>query len=189
MGEGATERGLIVAAAILGVISAIAPVRATVLIPADLGELARDAVAIVRGRVAAVDARWDDNHRTIETIVTVEAEAYLKGAFGPTIQFRIPGGELGRLRTVVVGAPAFSTDEHVVVFLGARGPSIPYVLGFNQGVFRVVRGDADPGWVIAPPPLFPAAATTKVVRGAASRRPMALADFEQRVRALAGGSR
>ena len=39
------------------------PARATVLIPADLGELSRDALAIARGRVAALDAQWTDGSR------------------------------------------------------------------------------------------------------------------------------
>src|SRR5471032_1455956 len=116
-----------------------APASATVIIPADLGELSRDALVIVRGRVAAVDARWTGDRRTIETIVTLEAESYLKGAFGPAMQFTVPGGELGRFRSIVVGAPVFAVDEHVVVFLGARGPSVLHLVGFSQGVFRVVR--------------------------------------------------
>ena len=160
---------------------------ATVLVPADVGELARDAVAIVRGRVVALNARWTDDHRSIDTIVTLEVERYLKGSFGPTLQFRVPGGELGRFRSIVVGAPDFAVDEHVVIFLGARGPSVPYILGFSQGVFRVVSSADQSGLVVTPPPVFPATTgTTRIVRGDASRRPMVLAEFEQRVRALAG---
>src|SRR5262245_60719845 len=45
---------------------------ATVIVPADLGELSHDARAIARGRVVAVDGRWTDDRRTIETIVTLE---------------------------------------------------------------------------------------------------------------------
>ena len=45
------------------------PVRATVVIPADLGELSRDALAIARGRVAALDAQWTEDHGTIVSIV------------------------------------------------------------------------------------------------------------------------
>ena len=114
------------------------PARATVLIPADLGELSRDALAIARGRVAALDAQWTEDRGTIETIVTLEVESYLKGALGSTLRFRVPGGELGRFRSIVVGAPEFAVDQRVVVFLGARGPSVPHVLGLSQGVFRVV---------------------------------------------------
>src|SRR5206468_10087446 len=169
------------------------PLRATVVLPADLGELTRDARAIVRGRVAAVEARWGDDHRSIDTIVTLEVETYLKGAFGSTLLFRVPGGELGRFRSIVVGAPEFSVDDRVVVFLGARGPSVPYVLGLSQGVFRIVRALANSGWLVTPPAILPAGGGTvaagPMVRGDPSRRALPLADFEQRVLALAGGPR
>jgi hypothetical protein len=167
-----------------------ANVRATVLVPADVGELSREAVAIVRGRIVALDARWTDDRRGIDTIVTLEVERYLKGSFGQTLQFRVPGGELGRFRSVFVGAPEFAVDEHVVIFLGARGPTVPYILGFSQGVYRVVPASDASGWVVTPPPMFPATAgTTRVVRGDSSRKPVALAAFEDRVRALAGAAR
>jgi len=160
---------------------------ATVIVPADLGELSRDAIAIARGRVAAVNTQWTDDRGTIETIVTLEVESYLKGSFGPLLRFRVPGGELGRFRSIVVGAPEFVVDQRVVVFLGARGPTIPFIVGFNQGVFRVAENGS--GWIVTPPANLPAAATVRVVRGDGSRRPLPLADFEQRVRALAGSAR
>ena len=166
------------------------PVRATVVVGADLGELARDARAIARGRVVAVDAQWTANRRTIETLVTLEVESYLKGALGGTVQFLVPGGSLGRFRSIVVGAPEFSVDERVVVFLGAQGPSIPYVVGFNQGVYRVVPSADRSTLMVTPPAILPTAGgTTPIVRGDPNRRPLPLADFEQRIRALAGGAR
>ena len=162
---------------------------ATVLIPADLGELSRDALAIARGRVTALDTQWTEDRGTIETIVTLEVESYLKGSLGSTLRFRVPGGELGRFRSIVVGAPAFAVDQRVVVFLGARGPTVPYVLGMSQGVFRVARAADNSGWVVTSPMLLPSTASaTRVVRGDPSRRSLALADFEQTVRALAGGA-
>jgi hypothetical protein len=165
------------------------PARATIVVAVDLGELSRDAIAIVRGRVAAVDARWTEDRGTIETIVTLEVESYLKGGLGPAVQFRVPGGELGRFRSIVVGAPEFVVDQHVVVFLGAHGPSVPHVVGFNQGVYRLVRA-GNAGWLVTPPANLPAAAgTVPIVRGDLTRRPMPLADFEQRVRTLAAGAR
>jgi hypothetical protein len=166
------------------------PARATVLVPADLGELSRDARAIVRGRVARLDAQWTEDRGTIETIVTLEVEGYLKGALGSTLRFRTPGGDLGRYRSIVVGAPEFAIDEHVVVFLGARGPSVPYVLGLSQGVFRLVRADDTGGWMVTPPVTLAAApGSARIVRGDISRRTVPLADFEQRVRALASGAK
>ena len=166
------------------------PARATVLIPAVLGELSRDALAIARGRVAALDPQWTEDRGTIETIVTLEVESYLKGSLGSTLRFRVPGGELGRFRSIVVGAPEFAVDQRVVVFLGARGPSVPYVLGMNQGVFRVSRAADNSGWLVTSPVLLPATGgAIRVVRGDPSRRALALGDFEQTVRTLAGGAK
>jgi hypothetical protein len=167
------------------------PARATVLIPADLGELSRDALAIARGRVVAVDAQWTEDRGTIETMVTLEVETYLKGSLGSTLRFKVPGGELGRFRSIVVGAPEFAVDQRVVVFLGARGPSVPFVLGLNQGVFRVSRAADNSGWFVTSPVLLPttAAGAVRVVRGDPSRRALALGDFEQTVRGLARGTK
>jgi hypothetical protein len=161
---------------------------ATVVVAADLGELSRDARAIAVGRVVAVDGRWTDDRRTIETIVTLDVDRYLKGSLGATLQFRVPGGALGRYRTIVVGAPGFVVDQRVVVFLGATGPMIPYVLGFNQGVYRIVASDAG-AWMVTPPAMLPTAGgTAPVARGDAARRPLPLADFESRIRVLAGSA-
>jgi len=175
---------------LLCVLAMTSSARATVIIPADLGELSRDALAIVRGRVAAIDARWTEDRGTIETIVTLEVEGYLKGALGQIVRFRVPGGALGRFRSIVVGAPEFTVDQHVIVFLGAHGPTVPHVVGFNQGVYRLVRAADDSNWLVTPPANLPAAAgNVRVVRGDMNRRPLPLADFEQRVRTLAEGAR
>jgi hypothetical protein len=55
--------------------------------------------------------------------------------------FRVPQGQVGRYRRIVVGAPEFAVGEDVMVFLTGRGPAIPTVFGLNQGVRRL-RGDA-----------------------------------------------
>jgi hypothetical protein len=156
---------------------------ATVLIPADLGELSRDARAIARGRIVALDAQWTDGRRGIETVVTLETEAYLKGNLGETIQFRVPGGSLGRFRNIVVGAPQFAVGQRVILFLGARGPTVPFVLGLSQGVFRLAQnGGGD--WMVTPPAVLPTM-QGPIVRGNLTMRAAPLADFEREVRALA----
>lgn len=160
---------------------------ATVLVPADLGELSRDAHAIVRGRIVAVDGQWTGGRRTIETMVTLQVETYLKGRLGDTVRFRVPGGSLGRYRNVVVGAPHFVVGQRVIVFLGARGPTIPFVLGLSQGAFRVDQ-KAGGEWLVTPPAVLPTM-QGPIVRGNSTMRPAALADFERDVRALADGSR
>jgi hypothetical protein len=162
---------------------------ATTLVPADLGELTRDAQAIARGRVAAVESRWTADHRAIETLVTLEVDTYLKGSFGSSLQFVIPGGVLGRYRSVFVGAPQFAEDQHVVVFLAANGPALPHLVGFSQGVYRVLWSQDTSAWIVTPTPALPAAATTPIVRGDPARAAMLLATFEQRVRALSSAPR
>ena len=175
---------LLIAACLLPVARA----GATVLVPTDLGELSREAGAIVRGRVVAVESRWTGDRRAIETLVTVEAEASLKGSLGATIHFLVPGGVLGRYRSLFIGAPEFSSGERIVVFLGWRAPNYPYVLGLSQGIFRVVPAVDGSGWLVTPPPILAlATGRAPIIRGDPSRRPQPLAEFEQRVRALAGG--
>jgi hypothetical protein len=71
------------------------------------------------------------------------------------------------------------------VFLGASGPSIPHLVGFSQGVYRLVAA-RDGGWTVTPPPIAPSTAGAQpIVRGDVTRTTVPLADFESRVRALA----
>jgi hypothetical protein len=168
--------------AALGALLLTAAANATVIISADLRELTHDAVAIARGGVVAVNGQWTPDRRGVETIVTLEVYEYLKGGLGETLQFRVPGGVLGRYRNVVVGAPRFDVGQQVIVFLGARGPTIPFLLGLNQGVYRIERSDSGAA-VVTPPPVMPGT-VGPVVRGSAELIPARLADFERNVRAL-----
>ena len=103
------------------------------------------------------------------------------------VQFRVPGGVMGRYRNIVMGAPQFAVGQRVIVFLGASGPRVPFVLGFSQGVYRLgVTSSGDV--LVSPPPIMPGV-TGPIVRGAVTRQSAPLDDFERRVRALAGGGR
>jgi len=166
----------------LTLISAIA--HATVLLPADLSDLSHEAVAIARGRIAAVEPQWKEGRRGIETLVTLQTESYLKGSLGTIVQFRVPGGTLGRFSSVVVGAPQFTVGQRVILFLGSRGPTIPYVLGLSQGVFRLAQS-AQGDWIVTPPPIV-ATVDGPIVRGTLGLGPTSLSDFERQVRTLSG---
>ncbi len=173
--------------AVLVCLALTAPVAATVLVPVDLAELAHDATVIARGQVVAVDGRWTDDRRGIETVITLEAEAMLKGQAGGVVQFRVPGGTLGRYRNIVIGAPQFTIGQRLIVFLGATGPEVPHLLGLSQGVYRIGTG-AGGAALVVPSPVMPGV-TGPVVRGVSSRQPAPLADFERDVRALARAGR
>jgi hypothetical protein len=159
-----------------------------VLLPADLGELARGSQAIIHGRVTSVRAEWVAGHRRIDSFVTVEATEYFKGDFGRAVTFRVPGGQIGRYRSVTVGAPVFREGDEVVLFLGARGPSVPYVLGLSQGVFRVVTDVSSGRRLVTPPALVAGVEPAAVRRGDPARRPIDLASFGDTVRGLATGA-
>jgi hypothetical protein len=158
---------------------------ATTLVPTDVPEMSREARTIAVGRVAAVDVRWLADRRGIETLVTLDAEEYIKGALGAQVQFLVPGGAIGRYRSVVVGAPQLRVGQRVVVFLGARGPGIPYILGFNQGLFRV-RTENGESVVEPPATAMPDPAGGARLAASSTRR---LNEFVRQVRELAGTTR
>jgi hypothetical protein len=178
------RKPLVLLAACAALVAASA-VHATTVVPVDLQQLATRASAIVHGRVVTTQSQWSGNGHRVETIVTLEASSYLKGDFGPRVVFRVPGGQLGSIRTVVVGAPAFREGEEVVVFLGATGPAIPYIVGFNQGVFRVST-DAGSGRQTVVRPVM---AGEKVVKdplhsGDVTVTTVPVSEFEGQVRSL-----
>jgi hypothetical protein len=166
---------------------AVASAGGTVLVSADLGTLAREARAIVRGRVIAVTPRPTEDRHGIETLVTMQVDARIKGSLGEVVTFRVPGGRVGRYRSLVIGAPDFSPDEQVVVFLGYQGPSLPYILGLSQGVYRVILAGGE--WMVTPPAIVDGGRPQRIVRGDPGRRPWMLGAFEREVRALSEGSR
>jgi hypothetical protein len=153
---------------------------ATVLVPADFTEMVTASHAIAHGRVVAVDADPTGNLRTVRTFVTLEVEQYLKGSLGRRVTFSVPGGQVGRYRRMIVGAPHFAEGDEVIVFLSARGPSIPYVFGLSQGVYRVARDGR--GGALVTPPIMPSAAE-RVVRGDPARRPVGFDAFAREIRA------
>ena len=159
------------------------PLHATVLVPIDVRELVNSAPVILRGRVVAVDAAWIDGRRAIETIVTVEPAEYLRGNLGDRVRFAVPGGQLGRYRTVFVGAPVFAPGDDVVLFLATGGAARPRVVGLSQGVFRVVM-DRRTGRALVTPPAVMAAGDADpqpVVRGDRSRRTVPFDTFRASV--------
>ena len=104
----------------------------------------------------------------------------------------MPGGQVGRYKSVTVGAPEFRADEEVVLFLKSYGPTVPQVFGLNQGVFRV-RVDARSGRRLVTVPIVMARsdAPEAVTRGAVERRPLPIEQFAAQVRTLLqqGGAR
>ena len=167
--------------AILLILSGAA--HATVILPIEFRELVATSSAIVHARVTDVRSAYVDGRRSIETFVTVAADEYYKGNLGEHVTFLVPGGQMGRYRTMFVGAPQFHEGDEVVLFLKNASGRIPYVVGLNQGAFRVIA-DAS-GRRIVTSPIVMAKGTgeaERIVRGDPSRRPLPVEAFRDAVR-------
>ena len=154
---------------------------ATTVVPLSFEQLVNASHSVVYGRVAEVRSRWTDDRRFIESIVTIEILKGIKGAPGESIEFTIPGGQVGRYLNVIPGAPRFAPGDLGVFFLTAHGPRLPVTTGFTQGVYRV-RRDANSGELIVMPPVVDSG---RVVRGDLRRKPVSLSVFESSVRKVA----
>jgi hypothetical protein len=177
------------AAAALLATMAPAVAHATMEVPAEFGEMVQGSQLVVYGRVVGVRGQQTSDRRSIETVVTVAVAQALKGQPGSTVAFRLPGGDVGRYRRVIVGVPRFTSGDDVIVFLRGGAPTLPTVFGLSQGVYRVAR-TADGGAVVAPAILTaPGAGAERVVRGDPARRPLSLDAFAREVRARAEGGR
>ncbi len=185
-------RAIASVAAIVATVGAPA-LRATVLLPAEFREIVGQSQIIVYGRVSNAVPELSEDRKRIETIVTFEVATYLKGEGGDTLTFRVPGGLIGRYRSVTVGAPVFESGDEAVLFMTLRADGIPSVFGLHQGVFRVQRDPRTQRRMVMPPLVGRGDSFEAVIRGAASRQVMPLETFGAQVRAimteLAGNAR
>jgi len=161
------------------------PAAATIVVSLDLAQLVQGADTVAYGRVVDVFTVRVDG-RYSETLVTLAPSALLKGQASGDIVFRVPGGEMGRYRTVVVGAPVLHVNDEVVVFLAGQPPRVPHVVGFSQGVLPIMRDEARRPIVLAPP-VADRLGGQRVVRGGAPTRVMMLSAFADDVRAMVEG--
>src|SRR5688500_2127807 len=145
---------------------------ATVLLPAEFSDVVSQSTMAVHGTVVDVQSGLTGPRRTIESIVTVSVITALKGRPGARVAFRVPNGQVGRYRRVLVGAPEFEAGDEVVVFLQGRAPAMPSLFGLSQGVYRVTRDPAARALVTPPPVLARGVAAERVVRGDPVRTPM-----------------
>ncbi|HET7695871.1 MAG TPA: hypothetical protein VFK57_09205 [Vicinamibacterales bacterium] len=177
-------RRLLIVAALL--LAAPAGLRATVVIPIEFRELVTTTPIIVHGHVTDVRAAFVDGRRSVDTFVTVAADEYLKGDLGDYVTFRVPGGELGRYRTIFLGAPEFRVGEEVVLFLKTLPGQAPFVAGLNQGAYRIVENAQTRQRMVTSPVVMSrdGVESEPVVRGAAARRPIAYEAFRDIVRGV-----
>jgi len=156
------------------------PGYATVVVPLSFEQLVNESQSVVYGRVSDVRAQWTADRRFIESVVTIEILRGIKGSSRESIEFTVPGGQVGRYLNVIPGAPSFVRGDMAVFFLSAQGARLPVTTGLTQGIYRVRRDVASGEMLVTPPVLE----TGKVVRGDPRRKPVPLAAFENTVRAV-----
>ncbi len=168
--------------ATVAVMASVIPAPGLTVLPATFEELVRESTTIVHGRVRALRAAWTGG--TIQSTVTLDVFAVLKGTPAPAATFVVPGGEAGGRILVVPGAPVFKQGEEIVVFLGGRAPAIPQPVGLSLGVYRVSSAGVDGAAMVVPTPVHAAAAPAVVSRGSSARRVRTLDAFAADVRAV-----
>jgi hypothetical protein len=175
-------------AVVLCALASAASLHATVIVPADLNELATAARAIVYARITDVQPLVSDDRLRVESLVTAEAIGYVKGNMGRSITFRVPGGTVGAYKTMMVGAPTFEAGEEVILFFGGGLAAPPYLVGFSQGVYRVRVDERTGIRMVIPAPAILTGTDVAIKRG--TRAPVPLDRFTEQVRAaIASGSR
>ncbi|OFW16082.1 MAG: hypothetical protein A3F70_10395 [Acidobacteria bacterium RIFCSPLOWO2_12_FULL_67_14] len=164
--------------------TAVSSVSATVLLPADFTTVVNDAGTIVHGRVVDVRSLLAGSSRAIESHVTVAVIESLKGAAGSFVTFRVPNGQVGRYRRILVGAPEFAPGDEIVVFLRGRAPAMPALYGLSQGLYRVSRTEGGAATVTPAARTADGTGAERIVRGDPARRPLPIRDFVRQVTAV-----
>jgi len=93
---------------------------ASVTLRLTLPELTDSSVAVVRGRVVAIDSAWDRPGGTIYTYIEIRINDVLKGEAPRRITLKQLGGTVGDMSLVVQGQSEWTRREEVVLFLGVR---------------------------------------------------------------------
>jgi len=167
-----------------GVLAAGTVAGANVVVSAGFREIVADADRIVRGQVTDVRA-VDVPGRGIESVLTVAVESVVKGMEARFVYVRIPGGEIGRTRFVMVGAPRFQPGERAVFFLEQGRDAAWRPVGLSMGVFRL-KVDSRTGAAVVPAPVIArvTAPVGRVTRGDPRRGSMPVTEFEALVRTV-----
>ena len=176
-----------IVAFLFAVWAAGASLAATVFVPTEFRAVVTDSALIIRGRVTDVRAVVLPDSR-VESAVTIGVETVLKGAANGFVSMRVPGGTVGEIRHVTVGAPVLRPGERAVFFLWRGSDSLWRPVGLTMGVYAV-RNDPRTGQPVVRPPVVPGRTTSigPVVRGDPRRKLLPMQEFESLVQLIIAG--
>jgi hypothetical protein len=132
------RRAAIIAGALaITAATAAAPASASVVLPLSPVELSAGAERDVIATVTAIDARWTADGQNLETAISLTADD------GATLTIVQPGGDLGRVRQVILGMPRYRVGERARFFLRHNADGATWrVYGWSQGKWdqRTIAG-------------------------------------------------
>jgi len=126
------------------VLSAARAGLATTVVAKSFEAICHEADMVFIGSVSRVESRWAAPEQgTIDTLVTFSDLVPLFGVEDEEVVLRFAGGAVDGMREEIAGMPHFRVGDRVVVF-ARHGRLVSPVVGFHQGLFRVVERDGVP---------------------------------------------
>ncbi len=108
------------------------------------GDLRQAAERVVRAKVVSVRSDWNVDRSFIFTYVSLGVQQDYKGSGPSVLEVRVPGGEVAGRSISAEGMPQFRLGDEVVVFLTRWDDGTVKVLGYFQGLSRVVPSPQGP---------------------------------------------
>jgi hypothetical protein len=140
---------LLALSAISAALLAQGAAHATTLPYKGVDKLVAEADGIVIGTVRQVQSA-EDSQKDIETYVTLDNLKVLGGRYAaPTLTLRLKGGRVDNEILFIDGTPQFKQDERVLMFVQGNGRDIVPLVGWTQGVFRLLTDPASGAMTIA----------------------------------------
>lgn len=116
-------------------------VQATTVLYVDLNQLTQESEGIVIGTVAKTESTYGFN-KSIYTFVTFNNLEEVKGRVkGPELTLRLEGGRVDKDILEIDGSPRFQNGERVMLFVRGNGKAKVPLVGWTQGVFKIVKDD------------------------------------------------
>lgn len=114
---------------------------ATMLIKKDFDSLVQEADGIIVGTVKEVKSFYDANFEIFTFVTMADLEVVSGNYPGEEFTIRLKGGQIDGEFLELEGSPHFNTGEHVVLFVKGNGKLAVPIVGWTQGVLRVVSSE------------------------------------------------
>lgn len=120
----------------------VLPLRAMVVEP-TLAEMVAEAQQIIVTRAASSRSYWKTTSegRVIETAVTFQVDAVIKGEFARERTLRFLGGRVGDTEMKVWDQEEFRAGERDLLFVNEADSPVSPIVGMMHGRFRITSGD------------------------------------------------